>query len=180
MLQVTISGHPGSGTSTLVSLLCEAKGWSSLNGGELFRQEAKRRNMTLADFGQLCKEDLEVDRQLDALLKEQMVRTDDEAPSVIESRLSGWWAYKLGLATPRIWLEVDDLERAKRVQAREGGDLDSIVDANKQRSKIDEQRFDELYGLLPQQTEPYTHIINASDLNAQEVLASVLHILEEY
>jgi cytidylate kinase len=58
--------------------------------------------------------------------------------------------------------------------------LDSIVDANKQRSKIDEQRFDELYGLLPQQTEPYTHIINASDLNAQEVLASVLHILEEY
>jgi cytidylate kinase len=75
MLQVTISGHPGSGTSTLVSLLCEAKGWSSLNGGELFRQEAKRRNMTLADFGQLCKEDLEVDRQLDALLKEQMVRT---------------------------------------------------------------------------------------------------------
>lgn len=180
MLRVTISGHPGSGTSTLVSLLCEAKGWSSLNGGELFRQEAKRRNMSLAEFGQLCKEDLEVDRQLDALLKEQMVRVDDEAPSVIESRLSGWWAYKLDLSTPRIWLEVDDIERAKRVQAREGGDLDSIVEANTQRSKIDEQRFDELYGLLPQQTEPYTHIINASDLNAQEVLASVLDILEEY
>ena len=55
MLKVTISGHPGSGTSTLVSLLCEAKGWSSLNGGELFRQEAQRRNTRLADFGQLCK-----------------------------------------------------------------------------------------------------------------------------
>ena len=118
MLKVTISGHPGSGTSTLVSLLCETKGWSSLNGGELFRQEAKRRNMSLADFGQLCKEDLEVDRQLDSLLKEQMMRTDEEAPSVVESRLSGWWAYKLGLSTPRIWLEVDDIERAKRVQAR--------------------------------------------------------------
>ena len=179
MLKVTISGHPGSGTSTLVSLLCETKGWSSLNGGELFRQEAKRRNMSLADFGQLCKEDLEVDRQLDSLLKEQMMRTDEEAPSVVESRLSGWWAYELGLSTPRIWLEVDDIERAKRVQAREGGELDLIIDANKQRSKVDEQRFDELYGLLPQQTEPYTHIINASDLNPQEVLASVLHILEE-
>ena len=179
MLQVTISGHPGSGTSTLVSLLCEAKGWSSLNGGELFRQEAKRRNMSLADFGQLCKEDLEVDRQLDALLKEQMMRTDAEAPSIVESRLSGWWAYKLGLSAPRIWLEVDDVERAKRVQAREGGELNSIIEANEQRSKIDEQRFDELYGLLPQQKEPYTHIINASDLNPQEVLASVLDILEE-
>ena len=179
MLQMTISGHPGSGTSTLVSLLREAKGWSSLNGGELFRQEAKRRNMSLSEFGQLCKEDLEVDRQLDALLKEEMMRTDDEAPSIVESRLSGWWAYKLGLSTPRIWLEVDDIERAKRVQAREGGDLNSIIEANKQRSKVDEQRFDELYGLLPQQTEPYTHIINASDLNPQEVLALVLDILEE-
>ncbi len=179
MLKVTISGHPGSGTSSLVFLLCEAKGWSSLNGGELFRQEAKRRNMSLADFGQLCKEDLEVDRELDSLLKEQMMRTDEEAPSVIESRLSGWWAYKLGLSIPRIWLEVDDIVRAKRVQAREGGDLGMIIDANKQRSKVDEERFDELYGLLPQQTEPYTHIINASDLNPQEVLASVLHILEE-
>ena len=179
MLKVTVSGHPGSGTSTLVSLLCETKGWSSLNGGELFRQEAKRRNMSLSDFGQLCKEDLEVDRQLDALLKEEMMRTDEEAPSVIESRLSGWWAYKLGLSAPRIWLEVDDIERAKRVQTREGGDLNSIIEANQQRSKVDEQRFDELYGLLPQQTEPYTHIINASDLNPQEVLASVLDILEE-
>ena len=179
MLKVTVSGHPGSGTSTLVSLLCETKGWSSLNGGELFRQEAKRRNMSLSDFGQLCKEDLEVDRQLDALLKEEMKRTDEDAPSVIESRLSGWWAYKLGHSTPRIWLEVDDIERAKRVQAREGGDLNAIIEANKQRSKVDEQRFDELYGLLPQQTEPYTHIINASDLNPQEVLASVLDILEE-
>jgi cytidylate kinase len=179
MLKVTVSGHPGSGTSTLVSLLCETKGWSSLNGGELFRQEAKRRKMSLSDFGQLCKEDLEVDRQLDALLKEEMMRTDEDAPSVIESRLSGWWAYKLGLSAPRIWLEVDDIERAKRVQAREGGDLNSIIEANQQRSKVDEQRFDELYGLLPQQTEPYTHIINASDLNPQEVLASVLDILEE-
>jgi cytidylate kinase len=179
MLKVTVSGHPGSGTSTLVSLLCETKGWSSLNGGELFRQEAKRRNMSLSDFGQLCKEDLEVDRQLDALLKEEMMRTDEDAPSVIESRLSGWWAYKLGLSAPRIWLEVDDIERAKRVQAREGGDLNSIIEANQQRSKVDEHRFDELYGLLPQQTEPYTHIINASDLNPQEVLASVLDILEE-
>ena len=179
MVRITISGHPGSGTSTLVKLLSESKGWNSLNGGELFRQEAKRRNMSLADFGQLCKEDLEVDRQLDALLKEQMMRTDAESPSIVESRLSGWWAYKLGLSAPRIWLEVDDVERAKRVQAREGGELNSIIEANEQRSKIDEQRFDELYGLLPQQKEPYTHIINASDLNPQEVLASVLDILEE-
>ena len=106
MVRITISGHPGSGTSTLVQLLSETKAWSSLNGGELFRQEAKRRNMTLAEFGQLCKDDLEVDRALDALLKDEMLRSDEDAPSIIESRLSGWWAYQLGLDIPRIWLDV--------------------------------------------------------------------------
>ena len=91
MVRITISGHPGSGTSTLVKLLSESKGWNSLNGGELFRQEAKRRNMTLADFGELCKNDLDVDRELDALLKQEMLRNDEQAPAIVESRLAGWW-----------------------------------------------------------------------------------------
>ena len=51
MVRITISGHPGSGTSTLVAAICEARGWSSLNGGDIFRQEAKNRNFSLGEFG---------------------------------------------------------------------------------------------------------------------------------
>ena len=179
MVRITISGHPGSGTSTLVNLLRENKNWTSLNGGELFRQEAKRRNMSLADFGQLCKDDLNVDRELDALLKEQMLRSDEEAPSIVESRLAGWWAYQLDLDIPRIWLEVDEMERAQRVQSREGGEIADILEASKKRASVDAERFLELYQLLPEQEEPYTHRIDASSLNPQEVLALVLNIVEE-
>ena len=179
MVRVTISGHPGSGTSTLVHLLSENKKWTSLNGGELFRQEAKRRDMSLADFGQLCKTDLKVDRELDALLKKQMLRSDEEAPSIVESRLAGWWAYQLDLDIPRIWLEVDEKERAKRVQAREGGDITEILEESKRRADVDAQRFLDLYQLLPEQEEPYTHRIDATSLNPQEVLALVLDIVED-
>ena len=179
VVQITISGHPGSGTSTLVNLLCESKNWTSLNGGELFRQEAKRRNMSLADFGQLCKDNLDVDRELDALLKDQMLRSDEQAPSVVESRLAGWWAYQLKLNIPRIWLEVDEMERAHRVQSREGGDVVNILEASKKRADVDAQRFLELYQLLPEHEEPYTHRINATSLNPQEVLALVLNIVED-
>ena len=178
MAHITISGHPGSGTSTLVQLLSETKNWSSLNGGELFRQEAKRRDMTLAEFGQLCKEDLDVDRELDALLKQEMLRDDDEAPSIIESRLAGWWAYQLGLNVPRVWVEVDENERANRVMAREGGSIETILEESRVRAEVDAQRFLELYDLLPEQKEPYTHIIEATSLNPQEVLARVIEILE--
>ena len=180
MVLITISGHPGSGTSTLVKLLSEARGWSSLNGGELFRQEAKRRNMSLAEFGQLCKQNLDVDRELDLLLKDEMLRNDEDAPSIVESRLAGWWAYQLNLSIPRIWLNVDERERANRVQAREGGEIDDILAASRKRASVDAERFLELYNLLPEQKEPYTHILDATSLNPQEVLAQVLEIVEEF
>ena len=178
MVRITISGHPGSGTSTLVKLLSENKGWNSLNGGELFRQEAKRRNMTLADFGELCKNDLDVDRELDALLKQEMLRNDEHAPAIVESRLAGWWAYQLELEIPRIWLDVNEIERAKRVQNREGGSIESILKESEKRASVDAQRFLELYDLLPEQHEPYSHRIEATSLNPQEVLARVLEIVE--
>ena len=37
MVRITVSGHPCSGTSTLVSGLMDHYGWSSLNGGDVFR-----------------------------------------------------------------------------------------------------------------------------------------------
>ena len=70
------------------------------------------------------------------------------------------------------------MERAKRVKAREGGSIEQIIEESNQRAKVDAQRFLELYDLLPEQNEPYSHIIDASSLNPQEVLARVLEIVE--
>ena len=44
-MKITVSGHPGSGTSTLVKGLMSHFNWKSLNGGDVFRQEAARRKM---------------------------------------------------------------------------------------------------------------------------------------
>ena len=176
MVKITVSGHPGSGTSTLVSGLMDHFGWTSLNGGEVFRQEARRRGLSLAEFGELCKTDLEVDRQLDALLQERMSLNDAE--DIVESRLSGWWAYKLGLDCVRLWLEVDDQERANRVVAREQCTLEEALHANEMRTAVDAERFMELYGLLPEQREPYTIVLDATTLSREQVLSAVIQKLE--
>ncbi|RJU98779.1 MAG: hypothetical protein DWC04_02625 [Candidatus Poseidoniales archaeon] len=176
MVKITVSGHPGSGTSTLVNGLMEHFGWTSLNGGEVFREEARRRGLSLAEFGDLCKTDLEVDRQLDALLQERM--SLDGAEDIVESRLSGWWAYKLNLDCVRLWLEVDDQERANRVVAREHCTLEEALHANEMRTAVDAERFMELYGLLPEQREPYTIVLDATTLSREEVLSAVIEKLE--
>ena len=177
MVRLTVSGHPGSGTSTLVRGLMNRFGWSCLNGGDVFRDEAKRRGMPLSEFGELCKNELDVDRSLDELLQQRM--QGDESADIVESRLAGWWAYKLELPIVRLWLDVNDEERARRVAEREGLSLAEALKANNQRSSVDAERFKLLYDLLPEDPEPYTHVLDAAVLNASQILDHVVAILEE-
>ena len=174
--QITISGHPGSGTSSLVDGICKAKGWTSLNGGQIFRDEANNRGLSLAEFGDLCASDFSVDKSLDEILKSNML--DPEGPDVMESRLSGWWAHLLELDCIRIWLEVSEEIRAQRVVNREGISLEEAISANRKRSEIDLARYQEMYGLNPEEHTPYTHVVNASNLDLDGVLNSFLEILE--
>ena len=176
LVKLTVSGHPGSGTSTLVHGLMERNGWTSLNGGDVFREEAKRRGMSLGDFGELCKRELDVDRSLDDLLKQRM-QGPDEA-DIVESRLAGWWAYRLDLPCLRIWLDVSDEERARRVAHREGLSMENALQANRQRSAVDGERFRMLYDIVPEDPEPYTHVIDATSLNASQILEHVVALLE--
>ena len=114
MRKVTISGHPGSGTSTLVEGLSKHFSWTSINGGQIFRNEASERKLTLAEFGELCSNDETVDLTLDEKLRTHIL---DQVTNIIESRLAGWWGYKLQFDCIRIWLKVSEQERAKRVTA---------------------------------------------------------------
>ena len=150
--------------------------WTSLNGGDVFRQEAARREMSLGEFGELCKSDLNIDRELDKQLQQQM---QDDSSQIVESRLAGWWAYRLEIPCVRLWLDVDETERAKRVVYREGGSIEDALEANKKRSSVDAERFMELYQILPEQREPYTTVLDATNLGSEEVLAAVISILEE-
>lgn len=177
MVRVTVSGHPGSGTSTLVANLCTAKGWSSVNGGEIFRQEASARNISLENFSQLCLSDPEVDRDLDRLLQDRM--TSPDGPDVVESRLAGWWAHNLELECLRVWVEVSADERARRVVSREGGTMQDQRDKGDARMASDAARYAKLYDIDIQSREPYDCIIHSDDLSIDDVLNAVLTRLEE-
>jgi cytidylate kinase len=177
MVCITISGQPGSGTSTLVGKLQQNFNWSSLNGGQVFRDEASKRGMDLLAFGQLCRDDLSVDRALDEELQRRI--SEPDGPDVIESRLAGRWAYQLGVDCVRLWLDVSENERARRVVEREGGTLQQRLSDSAMRMAIDHARFEELYGFQPADPEPYSDTISADDMSADEVFIETLTILQK-
>ena len=176
--RVTISGHPGSGTSTLVSGLSQSLNWKKLNGGQVFRDMAEEQGLTLEEFSQKCKEDDSVDQALDKLLVDTMI--SQNSPEIVESRLSGWWAYKNNLQCPRIWVEVSEQVRAERVLNREGGSMDEQLNLIRERMDSDASRYMQFYGLDINSQVPYTYVINSDEKNAEEVLRDVLKHLEEY
>ncbi len=177
MVLITVSGQPGSGTSTLVAKLCKHFGWNSLNGGQIFRDAATERGMELLEFGKLCKEDLSVDRELDSILKLRM--QEESGPEIIESRLSGRWAYELNIDCVRLWIEVSVNERAQRIVAREGGSLEQRLQQADERMAADQARFAELYGFQPADEEPYNASIDGTNLDAQQVFDQTIAILDK-
>jgi len=159
----------------LVGKLCDDRGWSSVNGGIIFREQASNRGITVAEFSSLCKQDLDVDRSLDDILKQAM--NDPDGPEVVESRLCGWWAEELDLSCLRVWVSVSEEERARRIQNREGGDYLTCLEKSRQRQSDDMERYRELYGIDLDDMSPYNLVVDADELDADGVFGVVSEAL---
>ena len=76
-------------------------------------------------------------------------------------------------------MDVSDEERARRVAEREGLAFEDALEANRARAAVDGERFMLLYNLVPEDPEPYTHVLDATTLNATQILDHVVALLEE-
>lgn len=56
-MRITVSGLPGSGTTSLSRYLAQRHGFEMISAGEVFRQLAREHHMELAEFGRLAEED---------------------------------------------------------------------------------------------------------------------------
>jgi CMP/dCMP kinase len=142
-LLITVSGPPGSGTTTAARGVAATLGLDLLHGGEVFRALAVEHDMTLREFGRHAAEHPEVDVELDRRLA-TAARTGN---LVIESRLAGWVVTNEGLAGLRVWLHGDDKVRAERVAARERVDIEQALADNAERETVEHDRYLALYGI---------------------------------
>jgi cytidylate kinase len=139
---VTVSGPPGSGKSTTAAGLAESLGYEHVSGGDIFRELAAERGLSLAEFNARAEEDPEIDRTLDRRLAAVARERDDV---VLESRLAGWLAGDD--ADLRLWLTAPLDVRAARIADREGGPVDRVREETRRRERSEAGRYDEYYGI---------------------------------
>jgi predicted cytidylate kinase len=170
-LLITISGLPGSGTSTLCGHLIELSGRPYVNAGRIFRDLASERNLSLADFGILAEENDEIDRCLDA----RMVEFAGQQPgAVLEGRVTGWMAHRHQLQAFKVWIAADIHIRASRVGGRDEQSQQDPIDAVREREKSEHSRYSDYYGIDLEDMSIYDLVLNSEQIDAEQ-LAQQIH-----
>ncbi len=171
---ITISGLPGSGTSTLCQHLVEHTGRPYVNAGQFFRDLAAERDMSLADLGCLAEENDEIDRRLDARMVELALQNPG---AVLEGRVTGWMAHRHQLVALKVWIEADEVVRSGRVGHRDEQSAAAAVAATREREASERTRYADHYGIDLTSMEIYDLVLNSDATPAQLLLERVLTAL---
>ena len=170
---VTLSGLPGSGTSTVARMVAAALGLEHLDGGTVFRAAAAERGLSLAAFAALAEADDAIDRALDDRLTER-ARVGEV---LLESRLAGWLATRADLAALRIWIACDEVERARRVAQREGHDPDEALAHNRLREGSERARYLGYYGIDLTDLSIYDLVLDSTETGPDHLVAAITDLV---
>ncbi|WP_075935985.1 (d)CMP kinase [Halosegnis longus] len=173
-LFITVSGTPGSGVTTLCRGLADALGCGYVSGGELFREIAEERGLSLSQLTARAGESEELDRALDRRLR-TIAETWGTANKgfILESRLAGWLAGNR--ADLRIWLDAPEEVRLERTE-----DRDEMAAEMQVREAVDAARYESYYGIDIEDRSIYDLALNSARWGESALLGLVLNAVREY
>ena len=167
-MRITVSGLPGSGTTSLSRYLAERHGFSLISAGEVFRQLAKEHEMGLAEFGRLAEENPSYDKMIDLRQKEIAKQKDN---IIIEGRLSGWMVPEADL---KIWLFAPIGCRIKRIVFRDHiTDEETAGAVTLERERCEAGRYKSYYDIEISDLSIYQIILNSEKWNVEGLGAIV-------
>jgi len=175
-LTVTVGGLPGTGTTTLCRLLQEQLGLPYTYAGALFREEAKARGLSLAEFGALSQKDPSIDERLDDR-QVHMLRTGG---LILEGRLSGWLANRYKLPAVKAWVHCDEAERLRRIVDRDGGTLKEQADATWAREQSEADRYRRYYGVDLKDTSFYDVVLDSTHKRPQQLADELKAVVAQH
>ncbi|WP_367997227.1 (d)CMP kinase [Natronomonas gomsonensis] len=173
-LFITVSGPPGSGVTTLCEGLAEAMDCGFISGGEVFRELADERDMSLSQFIAKASENEDIDRAVDRRLRTIAEKWGAANKAfVLESRLAGWLAGNR--ADLRFWLDAPEEIRVDRTADREEIGAEMRV-----RDVIDVKRYESYYGIDLSDRSIYDLCINTARWTPENTLDLALTAIESY
>ncbi|RLI80275.1 cytidylate kinase [Archaeoglobales archaeon] len=170
-MKITISGLPGSGTTTVAKILAKKLNLKLISAGEIFRELAAKKGMTLIEFGKYAENNPDVDLLIDKTQKEM---AEKEENAVVEGRLSG---YMVKNADLKVWLFADAEIRYERIAKREHKDIAVVRSETKKREELEKRRYEKFYSINIDDWSIYDLAVNSGRFDAEKIVEIILKAL---
>jgi len=175
---ITISGKAGSGKSTVARALSKRLKLKHYSVGDLMRQMAKERGISLLEIGRKAEKDEKIDKELD---KRQIGLGKKEKNFVIDGRLTAFFIKKADL---KVFLDCDDKVRAQRIlkdkrEGEKGKSLTQVIKNIKKREESERKRYEKYYNVDYYDKELYDMVIDTTFTSVEEVVDDVVGFIKE-
>ncbi len=177
-MNITITGNLGSGKTSVCREL-EKAGFSIISAGDIFRQIAAEKRMTVIQLNEAAKKDRSIDDLLDSRSTELGKKMDH---TVFDSRLAWHFVEK----SFKVFLLADVREAARRVydgdsrNAEQYGDMEQALEGLTERARLEQARFLELYGIDYYDAGNYDLIIESSCAAPEQIAQEIIRNFEQF
>ena len=172
---LVIGGLPGAGKTTVAQELVRRRGGEVVSAGDLFRQWAEEKGMSLKAFGRLAEEDHAIDRRLDEAILQRVTDLEvRDVPLVVEGRLPAHLLRREGQQLFAVWLEAPRSVRAARI-ARRDEVSDRVAHREmKTREASETRRYASIYGINLGDLRVFDLVLDSSDQTPDELVDAIL------
>jgi CMP/dCMP kinase len=168
-LHIAISGKSGCGNSTVSRVLADRLGVRLIN--YTFHTMADEQNVSFAEMCEMA----ESDDRWDIYLDKKQIEMAMEGPCVLGSRLAIWLLEEADL---KVFLDASLDVRTKRIQEREGGDLDTVLKQTTERDVRDRARYMRLYQIDNDKFDFADIVIDAGKMTVDEIVDEIIQSIQ--
>ncbi len=179
MAILAVSGHQGSGKTTLCKRLAPTLGYQYTYVGGIFREMAAKENKTIEQFYAELANDPEREKKVDAEVAKSLIYWDNQ---IIEGRMAPFWDACL----PKInfLFTIDSVEGARRQQMRpenQALELSEMLRLSEERLVNERARYQSLYAIEDYLDPKHFHeVIDTTSLDRDDVFMETLRRLEAH
>ncbi len=172
MVVIAISGPHGSGKTSVARYLAKKIGLRYVCSGDIFRQMAKERGMSLEEFSRYAEEHPQIDLEIDRRMQEEARK----GQVVLDSRLAAWLVdadFKILLVAP---LEA----RVQRIAKREGRRREEVLSETLVRERSEARRFKKLYNIDLENHSVFDLVVNTdrfTEDQVKEIIGSLIEMI---
>jgi len=173
-LVVTISGLHGSGKSTYAKALAEEFKLRYVSAGQLFRDIAKDKGVSMEELIQITADDSEID----CIIDERTRREAEKGDVILDGQLAGWMAKDK--ASLKIFLTAPEDVRIRRIAERDSVDFEKAKAQTVLREKAERERYKRYYDIDITDISTYDLIMDTSLLPLEESIKILKNIISDY